>query len=189
MPVFAAEIRCVIPVYFILALFSNVDNLPLGHMGDALCCLMDPLTKPVRPWFSRLCPRRKGSSPQVGTNSTVFFFFVLSTRNLSLNGEAGSPMRAATLHEYHSCDMQASKGKSFVAATPDTLHGCLSFSHLKEGQILEACSKADIESLKMLAESRGGFLNDGLRRKACRCFEINDPTFSSANIQDSPIIN
>ncbi len=37
----------------------------------------------------------------------------------------------------------------------------------KESKILDACKWTDVPGLRALAESEGGFLNDGLRRAAC----------------------
>lgn len=40
-------------------------------------------------------------------------------------------------------------------------------SHLKAADIIEACEWRDIGRLRSLAEARGGFLSDALRRQAC----------------------
>jgi hypothetical protein len=40
----------------------------------------------------------------------------------------------------------------------------------KKKAILEACSQRDLDALRALAESRGGFLTDSIRQQACKCF-------------------
>ena len=44
----------------------------------------------------------------------------------------------------------------------------------KEQAILTACKWKDIDSLRVLAESPGGFLKDDLRRHACKSPHLND---------------
>ena len=39
----------------------------------------------------------------------------------------------------------------------------------KKAIILEACRKGDLDALRALAESPGGFLADSIRQQACKC--------------------
>ncbi len=39
----------------------------------------------------------------------------------------------------------------------------------KKATILEACRTGDLDSLRALAESPGGFLADSIRQQACKC--------------------
>jgi hypothetical protein len=39
----------------------------------------------------------------------------------------------------------------------------------KRKAILEACSQRDLDALRALAQSPGGFLADSIRQRACKC--------------------
>lgn len=51
----------------------------------------------------------------------------------------------------------------------------------KTATILEACRWKDLESLRKLATSDGGLLNDELRRKACKFPDFTANTIARAN--------
>ena len=40
----------------------------------------------------------------------------------------------------------------------------------KKKAILEACSQRDLDALRALAQSPGGFLADSIRQRACKCY-------------------
>lgn len=62
-----------------------------------------------------------------------------------------------------------------------------SFAQLKRRDILEACQRREIASLRALAEARGGFLNDDLRRKACpSSFRVQHPNIPKLPIKVPP---
>lgn len=53
-------------------------------------------------------------------------------------------------------------------------------SHAKALVILDACKRGDIDDLKDLAISTGGFLSDAIRRQACKSeSECSDPPSTS----------
>lgn len=57
--------------------------------------------------------------------------------------------------------------------SPDAANGCkTAWIHQKRRDIIDACKWRDLASLRSLAESRGGFLDDHLRRAACACSSL-----------------
>lgn len=71
------------------------------------------------------------------------------------------------------------------------------FQSAKARKILDACRRRDIDHLKGLAESQGGFLTDSLRQQACKSYSHTDTQFvydsqsfaiSLANHKTGPIL-
>lgn len=64
-------------------------------------------------------------------------------------------------------DGQLQASERLDPETPGKPDGADDFSRRKTERILDACKWRDIEALKSLAGTDGGFLTDALRQKAC----------------------
>jgi len=65
--------------------------------------------------------------------------------------------------------------------SPEKSIGHATLSTDKEHAILEACRWRNLDALRVLAESQGGFITDKIRQQACECTPWA-PTLSSPSI-------